>query len=420
MQQTSSLKDILKGEKVIWVIYAIFCIVSLIEVFSADSRLTFKSHDLWAPFIKHAVLLTVAVLTAWMVHRIPSKYIKLIGTAGYVVSVITLILTQFIGNETNGTTRWISIFGFQFQPSEIAKLSVILIVANIISRWRDNDGKIMMSATWWAIGLSLFVIALIATENFSTAALLALTVILMLYFGQMQKKFAIRLGVSIVFGLFSVLAIIRYTPPQIFEMATMVCHPFHRTITWQNRLKNFGTPRVAPEEYDLDKDAQVAHANIAIEQSHGIGKMPGNSTERDYLSQASSDFIFAIIIEETGLLGAAGIIFLYIALIVKIGQIASRCSNPFQIFTLLGIAMIIAIQAIANMAVAVSIFPVTGQPLPFISRGGSSIIMSGVYIGIILSISRTAKHEDVEDEERIKTQEVATEPVDDDEDVNND
>ena len=366
-----SLKDILKGDKIIWIVYLFLCTVSLIEVFSADSRLTFKSNDLWAPITKHSILLFGGILVAWLVHRQSFKYFRLVGAVGYIVSIILLVLTKFIGQETNGSTRWISLFGFQFQPSEIAKLSIILLIANIISKGRDStDGKLTDKTVNIALGVTAPVFLLILSENFSTSMLLFVTVLCMLFIGKMKAQYARKILVS------------------IFKIVSTFVPATHRAITWQNRLKNFGSERVPADSFDLDKDAQIAHANIAIASSHGVGKMPGNSSERDFLSQASSDFIFAIIIEETGLLGAGLVMFMYIVLVIKIGQIASRCKTVFPMFTLIGIALIISIQAITNMAVAVSIIPVTGQPLPFVSRGGSSIIISGIYIGIILSISR--------------------------------
>ena len=167
---------------------------------------------------------------------------------------------------------------------------------------------------------------------------------------------------------------------------------FHRADTWKGRINKFADNKeVPPEKYDLDKDAQVAHANIAIVSSNVIGKGPGNSVERDFLAQAFSDFIYAIIIEEMGIGGAALVVFLYIVLLFRTARIANRCDNNFPAFLCMGLAMMLVIQAAANMLVAVGIVPVTGQPLPLISKGGTSTIINCAYIGAILSVSRTAK-----------------------------
>ena len=166
---------------------------------------------------------------------------------------------------------------------------------------------------------------------------------------------------------------------------------FHRADTWKSRLMKFGKDDVTPLEYDLDKDAQVAHANIAIVSSGVIGKGPGKSTERDFLSQAFSDFIYAIVIEELGIIGAFAVMFLYIILLYRCARIASRCENNFPAFLAMGLGLLLVIQAMFNMMVAVGLAPVTGQPLPLISKGGTSTIINCAYVGAILSVSRSAK-----------------------------
>ena len=269
-----SLKDILKGDKIIWIVYLFLCTVSLIEVFSADSRLTFKSNDLWAPITKHSILLFGGILVAWLVHRQSFRYFRLVGAVGYIVSIILLVLTKFIGQETNGSTRWISLFGFQFQPSEIAKLSIILLIANIISKGRDSaDGKLTDKTVNIALGVTAPVFLLILSENFSTSMLLFVTVLCMLFIGKMKAQYARKILVSIALFCGTTFVVLRYTPPQIFKIVSTFVPATHRAITWQNRLKNFGSERVPADSFDLDKDAQIAHANIAIASSHGVGKM---------------------------------------------------------------------------------------------------------------------------------------------------
>ena len=171
---------------------------------------------------------------------------------------------------------------------------------------------------------------------------------------------------------------------------------FHRFATWRNRItKHSDTKDVPPEEYDIDKNYQVGHANIAIATSGVIGKGPGNSTERDYLPQAFSDFIYAIVIEEMGIFGAVVVVFLYVILLFRAARIAGRCENNFPAFLVMGLALLLVLQATINMLVAVQLMPVTGQPLPLISKGGTSTIINCAYIGVILSVSRSAKRNDV-------------------------
>ncbi|MDE7085735.1 MAG: FtsW/RodA/SpoVE family cell cycle protein, partial [Prevotella sp.] len=166
---------------------------------------------------------------------------------------------------------------------------------------------------------------------------------------------------------------------------------FHRADTWKSRILKFRKDEVSPQDYDLDKDAQVAHANIAIVASGIVGKGPGQSVERDFLAQAFSDFIYAIIIEELGIIGATFVVFLYIILLYRCARIASRCENNFPAFLVMGLGLLLVIQATFNMMVAVGLAPVTGQPLPLISKGGTSTIINCAYIGAILSVSRSAK-----------------------------
>jgi cell division protein FtsW len=167
---------------------------------------------------------------------------------------------------------------------------------------------------------------------------------------------------------------------------------FHRFATWRNRILNHsGGGNVPPESYDMEKNFQVGHANIAIASSNIIGKGPGNSTERDYLPQAFSDFIYAIIIEELGIFGAFVVMALYVILLFRCARIAGRCENNFPAFLVMGLGMLLVFQAMINMLVAVGLFPVTGQPLPLISKGGTSTIINCAYIGVILSVSRSAK-----------------------------
>ena len=172
---------------------------------------------------------------------------------------------------------------------------------------------------------------------------------------------------------------------------------FHRFATWRNRILNHSddTSKVRPEDYDIEKNYQVGHANIAIATSGIIGKGPGNSTERDFLPQAFSDFIYAIVIEEAGILGAIVVVFLYVILLFRAARIAGRCENNFPAFLVLGLALLLVTQATINMMVAVGLMPVTGQPLPLISKGGTSTIINCAYIGVILSVSRSAKRIEV-------------------------
>lgn len=227
----------------------------------------------------------------------------------------------------------------------------------------------------------------------------------MMIIGRVPWKQLLKL-ISIV-GVIAVIFIgmIMVTPAKQYRDIPMM----HRVETWQNRIKGFFEDKeaVPAAKYDIDKNAQIAHANIAIASSNIIGKMPGNSVQRDFLSQAFSDFIFAIVIEELGLLGGGFVVVLYIWLLMRAGKIARKSEKAFPAFLVMGIAILLVSQAMLNMMVAVGLFPVTGQPLPLISKGGTSTLINCAYIGMILSVSRyVAEKEEQKKQEEETTAEV--------------
>lgn len=383
------IKDLFKGDKVIWIIFLFLCLISVVEVFSAASTLTYKSGDHWGPITQHSVILMVGAVIVVLVHNIPCKYFSVLPFFLLPLSCILLIFVMgmgiITGDRVNGAARWMTFFGIQFQPSELAKMAVIIVTAFILSKFQEEDSAHPKAFKYiiWIIGI---VFVLIAPENGSTAALLFGVVFLMMLIGripwrQLGKLVAV-IGIILTIGVSLVLV----TPASVYNKVPGL----HRVETWQSRIKGFFEDKeaVPAAKYDIDKDAQIAHANIAIATSHVIGKMPGNSVQRDFLSQAFSDFIFAIVIEELGLLGGAFIVILYLWLLIRAGRIAKRCDKYFPAFLVMGIAMLLVSQAMLNMMVAVGLFPVTGQPLPLISKGGTSTLINCAYIGMILSVSR--------------------------------
>ncbi|MBQ8888411.1 MAG: FtsW/RodA/SpoVE family cell cycle protein [Bacteroidaceae bacterium] len=379
------IKDIFKGDKVIWIIFLFLCLISIVEVFSAASTLTYKSGDHWGPITQHSVILMVGAFIVVLVHNIPCKYFRVLPFFLLPISCILLLAVMIMGNYVNGAARWMTFFGIQFQPSELAKMAVIIVTAFILSKFQEEDNANPKAFKYimWIIGIVFF---LIAPENGSTAALLFGVVFLMMLIGRVPwKQLGILVG-SVALILFLFVGVIMITPASKYRDLPMM----HRVETWQNRIKGFfeNKEAVPAAAYDIDKDAQIAHANIAIATSHVIGKMPGNSVQRDFLSQAFSDFIFAIVIEELGLLGGGFIVMLYLWLLIRAGKIAKRCEKQFPAFLVMGIALLLVSQAMLNMMVAVGLFPVTGQPLPLISKGGTSTLINCAYIGMILSVSR--------------------------------
>ncbi len=397
------IKDIFKGDKVIWIIFLFLCLISIVEVFSAASTLTYKSGDHWGPITQHSVILMVGAVIVVLVHNIPCKYFRVLPFFLLPVSCILLLAVMVMGNYVNGAARWMTFFGIQFQPSELAKMAVIIVTAFILSRFQEEDNAHPKAFKYimWIIGI---VFILIAPENGSTAALLFGVVFLMMMIGRVPWKQLGMLvgGVALFLTLF--VSVIMITPASKYRDLPMM----HRVETWQNRIKGFFEDKeaVPAAKYDIDKDAQIAHANIAIATSHVVGKMPGNSVQRDFLSQAFSDFIFAIIIEELGLIGGAFIVMLYLWLLIRAGKIAKRSDKYFPAFLVMGISLLLVSQAMLNMMVAVGLFPVTGQPLPLISKGGTSTLINCAYIGMILSVSRYVAEKE---EQRLREEEMANE-----------
>ncbi len=408
-----TIGNIFKGDKSIWMVFFFLCMISIVEVYSASSSLSYKSGNFMAPVIRHIMLLGLGLLSMICMLKVKCKYFKIMTPIVLGISLILLFLVLITGESTNGASRWFSIMGLKFQPSEIGKGAVVLAVAQILSAMQTERGADPRAIRYVLLAITPFV-ALIGLENLSTALLLCITILCMMVVGRVPMRQIGRLvgcmTIAVILAIASIMIIghdkeadakkpensLTENVSKEKEETGTIQKIFHRVDTWKARIDKFiNSKPVAPEDVDLDKDAQVAHANIAIASSNIHGKGPGNSVERDFLSQAFSDFIYAIIIEEMGILGAGGVAFLYMMLLFRAGKIASRCENNFPAFLCMGLAFMLVIQALFNMAVAVGLAPVTGQPLPLISRGGTSTIINCLYLGIILSISRTAKKKEM-------------------------
>ena len=400
--------NLFKGDKVIWMVLLFLCIISIVEVFSASSSLTYKSQDYLGPILGHSWKIFMGVVVAIVILNIPCRFFKLMTPALLLVSVVMLLWVLLFGEKTNDAGRWISLFGLKFQPSEIAKGTMVLVTAQILSAMQREDGA-DKRAFKFILMVVVPLVILIGLENLSTAALIMLVIFLMMFIGRVPM---VQLGKLMAGGVLLIVLFVgtiymvgsmendntaetqteSIANGQTEKSKTKSPSFLHRFATWKGRIdKKLNSKYVAPQDYDLDKDAQVAHANIAIVNSNIIGKGPGQSVERDFLPQAFSDFIFVIIIEELGIIGATFVVFLYIVLLFRAARIASRCDNNVPAFLVLGLALMLVIQASFNMLVAVGIAPVTGQPLPLISRGGTSTIINCAYIGAILSVSRSEK-----------------------------
>ena len=411
-EMNKKLSNLFKGDKVIWMVFFFLCIISIVEVFSASSELTYKGGNYLTPIIKHMALIVVGFGLMVVTLNINCKYFKLLTPIMLLFAGILLLLVLGLGQSTNGASRWIPIMGVQFQPSEMAKGALVLMTAQILSAMQTDKGA-DRKAMRYIIQMALPFLVLIGLENLSTAALLAAVISFMMTIGRVPGK---QIGKSVLTVVLLIVMVVtaalaigedteKEGQPQNLTEQTLANGQtvstenskghkgvLHRLDTWKSRIDKFlNSKEVPPEKVDLDKGAQEAHAKIAIATSNIVGRGPGNSVQRDFLAQAFSDFIYAIIIEETGIEGAFVVAMLYIILLFRTGRIANRCENNYPAFLAMGLALLLVVQALFNMCVAVGLVPVTGQPLPLISKGGTSTIVNCVYIGIILSVSRTAK-----------------------------
>ena len=383
-----------KGDRVIWIIFMFLCLISLVEVFSATSTLTYKSGNYWGPIIRHATILLSGFGLILILHNIPHKYFSLLILL-LPVSAVLLLLTLAFGKTINEAERSLDIFGFGFQPLELGKLACIVFVAFLMSkRSMFTQDQIFYTIL---IGVSI-ICGLIFKENLSTCGMLFVICYIMMIIGQMPLKKMLFLTVAgLALASLLLLALVKLPDDSLPG----------RFVTWKSRILDFTKEKQAldPKTYDLSKNEQVGHAQIAIARGGVFGKLPGHGQQRDFLPLAYADYIYVIVIEELGVFGGIFVLLLYIMLMIRVGMIAKRCDKLFPKYLVLGCGLIIVTQAFMNMAVAVDIFPVTGQPLPLISRGGTSVLITCVYFGLILSVSRfgagigNEEDEEEEDEE---------------------
>lgn len=396
--------SLFEGDKVIWMILFFLALISIIEVYSASSNMSYKTGYYWKPILQHGGCFLLGGVATILVHKIPCRYFKLIPVFGLPLSVFMLVLVMFMP-KLNNASRWL----WGFQPSEFGKAVLVATVALILASMRDEVGA-QRRAFKWILGVSVVICGLIVPENFSTAGLAFLVVLLMMFVGGIPwKQLGSLVGIIVIAGA-CLFTFFRFAPDSTLSTLSE-CPGLHRLPTWANRVRGHGDMPESAAEYDITKNPQVTHARIAIATCNVIGRGPGNSVERDFLPQSFSDFIYAIVIEELGLGGGAFVMFLYIVLLFRSARIASRCERNFPAFLVMGLSLMIVTQAMVNMAVAVGVFPVTGQPLPLISKGGTSILINCVYLGVILSVSRSAKQKSQAEDDGIGADGIPAAPV---------
>ncbi len=390
-------RQLLNGDRTIWAMVFVLCAISLVEVFSASSRLTFGKESFLTPIISHSVHLGIGLVGMYLVHLLHYKWYKLFPVLLVPLSVILLAYLSVQSASSSGAERWINMGFFQLQPSELGKIGVIMSVAYWLSKLKQDDPLSQSNTFWKIMALTGLVCLLIVGENLSTAVLLAGVIFVMMILGGIAWRRMLALtGVVVAVGVVAVV-ILLFVPAQTIRDSRIIPS---RATTWQARLQDFFQPGSEgdPTAYDYARTVapekpQETHANIAIATSNILGKGPGNSDERDYLQEASCDFIYAIIIEELGMVGGIFVMLVYIVLLFRVGRIATRCKEKYPAYLAMGLGMLLGLQAFINMSVAVGLFPVTGQPLPLISKGGTSVLMTSGCIGMLLGISNTLDRE---------------------------
>ena len=373
-----------KGDKTIWAVFFILCAISWVEVFSATSG-QIKTGSYWSPIIKHTTFLVAGIVVVWIIHNMKVAWIKKTTHVIYWLGVVGLLWAQFFGPRINDSARWIIIWGMTIQPMEFAKMGLVMVTALISAQHQDEEGTDRFALKGIAMYAALPVL-IIFKENLSTAGIILATIYAMMFVsrypkGQMWKIF----GGAIAAGIVGITLILS-APESWGEDDGFK----QKIITWKHRIVDAVKSEPVTAENYVIKNPQRTYSHIAIASSHILGCGPGNSVQRDFIPHAQSDFIYAIIIEELGLLGGIIVLLLYMTILFRCGMIAKKCEDPYPAFLVMGVGMIITMQALLHMYISVGNF-VTGQPLPLISQGGTSVIINCVYVGMILSISRYAK-----------------------------
>ena len=385
-------KNLFQGDKVIWMVVAILTFISLLTVYSASESVTNRSYHGNNAFVllRHAVMLMLVLACMFGASRLNYKRYSRLLLLLFWIAIPLLVYTLFFGQNLNHAQRVIGIGGVTFQTSDLAKIALIGFLARVLTLRRDQLDNYKELGIRVMLPI-LVIVGLIFPENFSTAAMLFMTSIVMMFLSKVKMKYIFAfIGVIVVAG-------------SIFMLISFAFAKDNRSVTWVNRIERFFSS--SEEEADDTANFQVLQAKIAIAGGSGIGKGPGKSTQRNVLPHPYSDFIYAMVLEEYGLVGGVFVLALYLVLLFRATRIMLRAPQSFGGLLAMGLAFSLVMQALVNMGVAVGLFPVTGQPLPFVSMGGTSLLFTGMSIGIIISV--TKEIDKVKNDERDAEIEVA-------------
>ncbi len=381
-----SLQRYFKGDPILWGVIALLAAISLLAVYSSTGSLAYKYQggNTYYYMLKHFIFLLVGIAVIWGIHLMDYRIFAKYATLALWVSIGLLFITLVTGMSLNQASRWLTVpgIGISFQPSEMAKLALIMYIARTLSRNQDDDvgAKDAFKPIMTYVAL---VCGLIFTEDFSTAFLIGFIAFLLMFIGRVPFKY-----------LFGTVGVVMLLAVLLFFTAPYLTF-LHRAPTWQARIERFIS---GDEDENSEGSYQSRQAQMAVATGGLLGKGPGNSKQRNFLPHPYSDFIFAIIVEEWGALGAFFVIMSYVVFLFRAGVIVRGSTRTFSAFLAIGLAYLLVFQGFFNMGVAVGIFPVTGQPLPLVSMGGTSIIFTCIAMGAILSVSRN----NMEEAQRLK------------------
>ena len=376
-------------DKVYWLLFGVLIIVAILALFSASSTLAFeKNSSTLGPIMEQMLFIAVGVGVAFIIQFLPSKVIRICSYLGLGISIVLLLLTfTKMGVEYNGAKRWLRLFGITFQPSELAKLSLILVVGDLLSRIKSADSQ--KRIFFIVLGITGLVCGLILIGNLSTALLLAGIVFLLFFLARVHIKYW---GTTILIAIVMLVSGYFFVENHYIKPQRKVEGVMRRATVWVGRIddmiEELKTPNADVTLNDDNYQRTIAKVAIARGGVSPVGVLPGNSQERNFLPQAFSDYIFAIIVEESGLVGATFLILLYLAILFRSCLISSKYADYAAMLMVMGLALMLTCQALVSMMVSVGIGPVTGQPLPMISRGGTSALVTSLYFGIIMSVAR--------------------------------
>lgn len=393
---TNNLLSKTKGDKVIWALVILLALVSLLAVYSATGSLAYKNYkgNTEIYLFKQIAFILVGIMVIYFAHLVNYTFYSKAAQIAFLISLPLLFYTLFFGVKMNEGSRWIRLplINLTMQTSDFARLALFMYLARLISKKQEviKDFKKGFLPVIAPVAITCL---LIAPANLSTALLLGASCLLLMFIGRIRTKHLLMtIGIALIPIAFLVgAAVVRHGQSTTEEIAVTKKSSsalLGRVDTWIGRVESF----IYGSKDDVDNDAyQVNQAKIAISKGGMFGVGPGNSTTRDYLPQAYNDFIYAIIMEEYGLVGGAFIMFIYLVFLYRCIRIYKRCPYAFGAFLALGLSFTLAIQAVANMAVTVNLFPVTGVTLPLVSMGGTSFIFTCLAIGIILSVARNVE-----------------------------